>query len=116
MPKRKVQLDFHPMEGGDFKGLKKTELNKFIESWFNMDLPSDPLYKPYHFLDMRKTYAYPSIQIRKTNQVADFPPELMAKVRDCMNQILGSGSFSESIEVQDKLSDLGLDKIGRAHV
>ena len=113
MPKRKVQLDFHSMEGVDFKGLKKTELNKFIESWFNTDLPSDPVYRPYHFLDIRKTRSYPSIQIRKTNQVTDFPPELIAKVRDCMNQILGSGAPSESIQLQDKLSDLGLDSLQR---
>ncbi|CAN5339515.1 hypothetical protein BH10PLA2_BH10PLA2_05090 [soil metagenome] len=115
MPRREVEITIEPVTRDRLPEIKRESLNRWLENWYNVDLPQ-PVYVPYHFLFGPRSREFPTLKNLEQGNQEKILPETQSVVRELVEQRLGRKLSESEQQAATTFDHLGLDSLDRMEV
>lgn len=114
MPRRKITITIEQLNIPSLAPFEKSKVNQYLEQWYNLDINTAPVYRPYHFflLGKTKTFPTPELIVNKEPSVT-YSEELKKEVIQIIKEKFPDVIADETTELNSELDSLGLDSIQR---
>lgn len=112
LPRRRVQLTVEPIERKQLPLDSREAFNRFLEDWYNVDVPDEPIFVRYNWLfgPSEGTYSPPEAV---AVDVSSLQPKTVEQVNDLVASFLKRELSEEERQSAARLEDLGLDSLDR---
>lgn len=112
LPRRRVHLQVEPMARERLPLESREAFNRFLEDWYNVDAPKDPIFVRYNWLFGPSTGSYAPAQA-ETVDAAAIAGKTIGQVNELVASFLKRDLDESECQAATRLEDLGLDSLDR---
>ncbi|MHC9539550.1 MAG: AMP-binding protein [Vulcanimicrobiota bacterium] len=116
MPRRSLTVTVEVIDRSSLPGLEKEEVNRFFESWYNLDGPEEAVYIPYHRIFGPRRYSFPALIDETVIDFDKVKAETKRAIAEILQEHLRRPLLPEHCRAETELEDLGLDSIERMEI
>ncbi len=112
LPRRRVHLHVEPITRDRLPLESRESFNRFLEDWYNVDAPDDPIFVRYNWFFGPTTGAYAPAQA-ETVDAASIASKTIGQVNELVASFLKRDLDESECQAATRLEDLGLDSLDR---
>ena len=112
LPRRRVHLHVEPIARERLPLESRESFNRFLEDWYNVDAPHDPIFVRYNWLFGPTTGSYSPPQAA-TVDAAAIASKTIGQVNELLASFLKRDLDEAECQAATRLEDLGLDSLDR---
>lgn len=114
MPRRKISITVERLNVPALAPFEKSKVNQHLENWYNLDVNTTPVYRPYHFFLSKKSRTFPTLNSNQNKEVSShYPGSLKKEIIQIIKEKFPEVAADETTNPNSELDSLGLDSIQR---
>jgi len=112
-PRRRIKMTIEIVDPKTIPGFSREKFNPWLETWYNRDLSTEPVYVPYHFWFGPRTFDYPRPKGALDVPLEKITPATRQAVLDLLEEKLKRPLTDDEKKPATLLEQIGFDSLDR---